>query len=94
MAPRITSVKPLEPYRLELVFSDGAQGQLDLTDWIVGQGGVFQSLENPDFFKQVRVNTELGTIQWPNDVDFCPDVLYSRLTGKPVPTIQSTSAAL
>ncbi len=36
--------------------------------------------------------TELGTIQWPNDVDFCPDVLYSRVTGKPIPFAQPESA--
>jgi hypothetical protein len=42
-------------------------------------------LEDPSFFRQVRVNSELGTIQWPNDVDFCPDVLFSRVTGKPIP---------
>lgn len=24
------------------------------------------------------------TIQWPNDVDFCPDVLYRRVTGKAI----------
>lgn len=36
--------------------------------------------------------TELGTIQWPNDVDFCPDVLYGRVTGKPIPFAQPESA--
>ena len=55
----------------------------------MGQGGVFTPLEDPAFFGQVRVNAELGTIQWPNDVDFCPDVLYSRVTGKPIPSAQS-----
>jgi hypothetical protein len=92
MFPRITGVAPLGGYRLELTFTDGVRGEIDLRDWIVGQGGVFTPLEDPDFFRQVRVNAELGTIAWPNDVDFCPDVLYSRVTGKPVPFSQAESA--
>ena len=92
MFPRITQVKPLGAYRLELTFTDGTCGQIDLKDWIVGQGGVFKPLENEQFFRQVRVNSELGTIQWPNDVDFCPDVLYSRITGKPIEFAQPDPA--
>ena len=92
MLPRVTEVKCTEGYRIELTFTDGTCGELDLKDWIVDQGGVFEPLEDPDFFRQVRVNRELGTIQWPNDVDFCPDVLYSRVTGRPVPGAESIRA--
>ena len=84
MTPRITEVRPLGEYRLLLVFSDGVRGEIDLRDWVVGQGGVFEKLEDPAFFRQVRVNEELGTVVWPNDVDFCPDVLYGRVIGEPV----------
>jgi hypothetical protein len=94
MFPRITHVVPLGACRLELTFTDGVRGQVDLAEWVVGQGGVFEPLENPEFFCQVRVNAELGTIQWPNDVDFCPDVLYSRVTGTPIPFAQSESAGI
>jgi len=92
MHPRITRVTPLGGYRLELIFSDGVWGETDLEEWIAGQGGVFKPLEDPDFFGQVRVNPELGTIQWPNNVDFCPDVLYSRVTGRPMPSARPESA--
>jgi Protein of unknown function (DUF2442) len=85
MLPRITEVRHIQDYRLELSFTDGTRGEVDLRDWIVGTGGVFAALEDPAFFRQVRVNSEAGTIEWPNDVDFCPDVLYSKVTGKPVP---------
>ncbi len=82
MLPRIIAVTPVEAFRLMLTFSDGTKGEIDVADWIIGAGGVFEPLEDPAFFRQVFVNQELGTIQWPNDVDFCPDVLYARLTGK------------
>jgi hypothetical protein len=92
MCPRITGVTWLNGYRLNLTFTDGVRGAIDLKDWIVGQGGVFEALEAPEFFRQVRVNTELGTIQWPNDVDFCPDVLYACVTGRPIPFAQPEPA--
>jgi hypothetical protein len=42
-------------------------------------------LEDKKFFAQVSVNPEIGTIVWPNDVDFDPEVLYSQITGQPIP---------
>ncbi len=84
MFPRIVNVQYLQDYKLELTFSDGARGQIDFKKKIVGRGGVFQSLEDLIFFRQVRVDSEAGTIVWPNDVDFDPDVLYSEITGIPI----------
>lgn len=37
---------------------------------------MFKPLEELEFFKQVKVDKEAGTLVWPNEVDFCPDVLY------------------
>jgi len=85
MFPRITHVRHIQDYRLELTFSNGVQAELDFRNKIVGRGGVFAPLENLDFFRQVRVDPEIGTLVWPNDVDFCPDVLYSEATGTPIP---------
>jgi hypothetical protein len=44
-----------------------------------------EHLSDPAFFQQVSVDEEAGTVQWPNGVDLCPDVLYSRATGIPIP---------
>ncbi len=46
--------------------------------------GVFTALMDDSFFRQVRVDRELGTIVWPNGADVCPDVLYSFASGKPI----------
>ena len=69
---------------MELTFADGLRGELDLAEVIKGKDGVFVPLQDAQFFKQVFVNQELGTIAWPNEVDLDPDVLYSRVSGRPV----------
>ncbi len=80
----VTDVRALDGYRVELTFSDGAHGVVDLAGRIVGRGGVFQPLENPQFFRQVRVHEELGTLVWPNGANICPDLLHAWVTGQPV----------
>ena len=85
MFPRVTNVRYVGGYRLELSFADGVKGELDFRERVVGRGGVFTPLEDTRFFRRVRVDPEAGTIVWPNDVDLCPDVLYSLVSGKPIP---------
>ncbi len=88
MFPRIVNVRHVEEYRLELTFSNGDKAELDFRDRIVGRGGVFAPLEDIGFFRQVKVDPEIGTLVWPNEVDFCPDVLYSVATGEPLPELE------
>ena len=80
MLPRVRTVRHLAEYRLEIGFSDGRFGEIDFRARVVGRGGVFRPLEEISFFQQVRVDTEAGTIVWPNDVDLCPDSLYQEVT--------------
>jgi hypothetical protein len=91
--PRIKKARHLGDYRLELSFTDGATAKLDLTDRIAGRGGVFRQLQDVEFFKQVRVDSEAGTLVWPNGVDFCPDDLYSLATGTPIPAMEPVAEA-
>jgi hypothetical protein len=90
MFPRITKVRHLGEYRLELTFADGIQAELDFRNRVVGRGGVFKPLEDDEFFRQVRVDPEIGSIVWPNDVDFDPDVLYSEATNTPIRIPETT----
>ena len=80
----VTAVKPLINRRLELTFADGVRSIVALDDLIASYSGIFKPLLDHEFFQQVSVNPELGTITWPNGADLCPDVLYSRATGKPI----------
>lgn len=81
---RITSVEPLGGFALKLLFDDGTEREVDLERELWGP--IFESLRtNPDLFRQVRVDPELGTVVWPNGADMDPDVLHGdfEATGSP-----------
>lgn len=71
---RIRSVEPLEGFRLRLTFTDGLTREVDLSGDLWGP--MAEPLQEPDYFRQVRVDPELGTIVWPNGYDLDPDVLH------------------
>jgi Protein of unknown function (DUF2442). len=72
---RVTEVKPLDGFSLQLRFNDGAERVVDLAGELWGP--VFEPLKaDPDLFRQVRVDEEMGTIVWPNGADMDPDVLH------------------
>ena len=79
MSPRVTAVRHLGDFRLEITFSDDVTGVLDFRPRIMNRHGVFEPLHDLEFFRQVRVDSESGTLCWPNNVDLCPDQLYRDL---------------
>ena len=81
MLKDIVDVQPLEGYQLHLRFDDGVEGIVDISQ-IIEFTGIFTPLKNPDYFAKVRVNHDLGTIQWENEADLDPVVLYARITGQ------------
>ncbi len=83
MLKDIVAAKPLGDFRLHLRFEDGVEGVVDLAPHLSFRG-VFGPLRDPDYFAQVSVDPELGTVAWPNGADLDPDVLYARVTGTPV----------
>jgi hypothetical protein len=90
----VTGVRVLDGYNVELTFSDGVRGIVNLANRIVGRGGVFGLLENPEVFRQVAVDNELGTIIWPNGPDFCPDLRYGWVMGEAVTRPEPETLAL
>jgi hypothetical protein len=79
----VCDVEVLGPYRLRLTFSDGLVGDVDLSHLRKWEG-IFTALRDPAFFARVRVDTETGTVSWPNGADLAPEVLYERATAHPV----------
>jgi hypothetical protein len=73
----VINVRYVRDYTVWLEFDDGAQGEVDISRSF--KGPVFEPLRNIEYFKQVRVNADLGTIVWPNGADVAPETLYERL---------------
>ncbi|MDB9468759.1 DUF2442 domain-containing protein [Dolichospermum circinale CS-1225] len=85
MLQDIIEVIPQNNYQLYLKFDDGKQGIVDVSQ-LIEFTGVFQLLQDLDFFKTVKINPEWGTIYWDNGADLDPDVLYSLITGESIPS--------
>lgn len=83
MLKDIIEVQYLSNLKIYLRFEDGVEGELDLSSFI-SFDGIFEPLREPSEFAKISVHPELGTVVWPNGADLDPDVLYSKLTGKPV----------
>jgi hypothetical protein len=76
---RITQVKVLDDYRLELTFGNGVHGVVVLSD-LVGSG-VFRLWSDYREFQKVKIS-DTGDLTWSGQVDLCPDALYLKVTGK------------
>lgn len=72
----VTEVVYLEKYRLRVTFDNGVVKDVDLKDELYGE--VFEPLKDLEFFKQVAVNPDTRTIEWPNGSDMAPEFLYER----------------
>ena len=71
----ITAVRIVEGRIVELTFADGSVRVVDLSPFLWGP--VFEAIAADDrLFAQVAVDSELGTIGWPNGADLDPDVLH------------------
>jgi len=72
MNPRVTNVKPQENYMLLLTFTNGEVKEFDVKPYL--EKGIFRDLKDVSVFNSVK--PFLGTIQWSNEADLCPDTLY------------------
>ena len=79
MMIRPVSVRAVSRYRIYLNFSDGTEGEVDLSD-LAGKG-VFVAWNDRAFFERVRIG-EHREIKWSDEIELCSDSLYLKLTGK------------
>jgi len=87
MNPRVKAVKPNPDYTITLVFTNGEVRLFDVKPYL--NKGIFQELKDKGAFNSVR--PLLGSVQWQNGQDFCPDTLYSESI--PVIDVAETLAA-
>lgn len=72
MNPRIRAVKPNDDYTLTLTLANDEVKVFDVSPYL--NIGVFRELKDMRLFNSVK--PFLGSIQWQNGQDFCPDTLY------------------
>ncbi len=72
MNPRVIEVKANPDFTLELTFENGERRIFDMKSYL--SIGVFKELTNLTLFKKVK--PFMGSIEWSNGADLCPDTLY------------------
>ena len=72
-------VKALSNYRIWIRYADGEEGEVDFSH--LADQGVFELWEDEQKWENVRIGED-GAIRWNEDVEFCPDATYMKLTGK------------
>lgn len=78
MNPRIKDVKPNADYTLTLTFDNDEIKVFDMKPYL--KIGIFKELKDRSLFNSVR--PFLGSIQWKNGQDLCPDTLYLESSAK------------
>lgn len=78
--PTLTEVIPLAGYRLLVKYTDGVNGEVDLST-LKGKG-VFSFWNDENNFKKVHIDATTGAIAWNESIDICPDAVYLQLTNK------------
>ena len=70
----IKDVKPQDNYFLLLTFENGEIRQFDMKPYL--EFGIFQELKDLRLFRTVKKSFD--SIEWDNEADFDPEVLYQK----------------
>jgi hypothetical protein len=79
----VVSARHIRDYELELEFEDGTKGIVDFSQYR-NRGGVFSKFNDMEYFKNFRIDKELGVISWEHGVDIAPETLYSKAIGQAI----------
>jgi hypothetical protein len=85
MTKDVISAQYKGEYRIEVTFEDGATGIVDFSKYLL-KGGVFERFRDIEFFKNFKINEELGVLIWGNEIDIAPETLYAEATNTPLPS--------
>ncbi len=85
---RVQKAEYVKDYKIKIFFSDGEVKVVDFWPFLEDAKNLFTPLLDFEYFKNFSVDDT--TICWPNEVDFCPDVLYEagkdiKEKTKPIP---------
>ncbi len=72
MNPRVKNVTANADYTLTITFTNNEVRLFDMKPYL--NTGIFKELNDPHTFNTVR--PFLGSIQWKNGQDLCPDTLF------------------
>jgi len=70
----IKDVEPQHNYLLLLTFENGEKRQFDMKPYL--DFGIFKELNDVRLFKTVKI--KFDSIEWDNEADFDPEVLYQK----------------
>ena len=76
MNPRVEEVIADQDFTLLITFKNGEKKRFDVKPYL--ETGIFSELKEPEIFYSVK--PFMGSIEWSNGADLCPDTLY--LDGK------------
>ncbi len=71
---RVVSVEIVGPYILRVHLDDRSERVIDFRPILVGE--IFGPLRDLALFNQVRIDSEVHTLVWPNGADFDPATLH------------------
>ena len=71
---KVCTVKINGPYILNVGFDDGTEQAIDFSPVLAGE--LYRPLRNLALFNQVRIDSEVHTLVWPNGADFDPATLH------------------
>jgi hypothetical protein len=76
MILRVTDAKLVRDFIVWVRFSDGSEGEVDLSGEL--DGPIFEPLRDPTVFSQLRLDPDIHTLVWPNGADLAPEFLHEH----------------
>ena len=70
----VKSVEPIKNYNLILTFENGEKRQFDMNPFL--SKGIFRELKDISKFNTVKISFD--TIEWENEADLDPEILYKE----------------